>query len=326
VTGRRRYDRLDRLEEAISVRRPEVGAARRRSHSFLQGLTVLGIAVALSAFLVSLGLFTATRPATAVRIIARAVPAMTEEDALLVIHGADLQAEAKADLTKAVSLPGFPVTVSLPARTVATSSPQQLELLLANRAAVVIYHDGLRAFSLSGTPGAVVTGPLLSPTWTMHQGLTFLSARSHSRYGQIALILGLLLLALIVVFCLQAGAYARLLGVGMAGVGAALAAGLLTLFVWLITQLNYSSSGSPLGTAAWGIMADMTWTMVLVDLIALVCAIVLLAAGYVLARLDRAPSPASSPVTPPTTSYEPPLDRLRRNSLNRVPRRSSPPN
>ena len=328
MTSRRggRYERLERLEEVRSAYRPELRPKAQRSRSFLTGLSILAIALVLAGFLIALGLFTATRSATALRIIARAVPAMTEEDTLLVLHGADLQAQAKADLSKPVFLPGFPVNVSIPARAVAGSTPQQIEVLLSDRAAGAIYRDGLRAFTATGNEAVSVTGPVLSSTWTMHQALTLMNARTHARFGQIALVLGLLLVVLIALFCLRVGVYARIAGVGMAGVGASLVAGVITLFLWLMTQLNYNSARSPLGTGAWGMLADITWTMALVDAVALVCSLLLLIPGYVLARLDHVPEAAQIATPPSSNGHQVPLERLRSQSLNRVPRRSSPPN
>ena len=328
MTSRRggRYERLERLEEVRSAYRPELRPKAQQSSSFLTGLSILAIALGTSRVSDRAGAIHGHESATALRIIARAVPAMTEEDTLLVLHGADLQAQAKADLSKPVFLPGFPVNVSIPARAVAGSTPQQIEVLLSDRAAGAIYRDGLRAFTATGNEAVSVTGPVLSSTWTMHQALTLMNARTHARFGQIALVLGLLLVVLIALFCLRVGVYARIAGVGMAGVGASLVAGVITLFLWLMTQLNYNSARSPLGTGAgacwltshgpWHSSMLSRWFAAFFYSFPVTSR----PAWITFPRLPRSPLPRSS------NGHQVPLERLRSQSLNRVPRRSSPPN
>jgi len=291
------------MEHALSVhrpgsRRPPQGTARRSSA--VQRLTALAIALVFTGFVGSLGLFTATRADIAQRIIARALPTITELDGLLALHAAELQARAKADPGRPVVFPEFPINVGLPAALVAQAGPQRLAQLLTSRAATAVYERGAAAFAFPEERPTSQTGPLLSSAWAMHQSLGLLNARSHARFARTTLLLGLLVLGLVGAFCLQVGGYGRLVGLGVSGIAAALLAGLVTLAAWLFVQLNYGSANSPLGAAAWGMIADSIWTLVLVDLVVGASCAALALTGYLFARVDSQGS------SEPGTSFEEP--------------------
>jgi len=321
-------DRLARMEEALSLHRP--GTQRphqqRRRSPAVQRLTALAICLSLVALLPSLGLYVATRADSAQRIIARAIPATTELDGLLSLHGADLQAHAKADTHTPVVLPEFPINVSLPAVQVAQASPQRMSLLFATRAAAAIYERGFGAFALADARPANRTGPLLSSQWAMHQALGLLNTRSHARFKQTTLGLGLITAILLLLFSFQVRGYGRLVGFGVTGLVAAVAAALVTLFGWLIVEVNYNGASSALGSAAWGMIADVAWTMALIDLVAAGCCLALAAAGYLFARLD---SPDHSRVTGASDRYNEPVVEISgrgTRALDRLPKPPPPTN
>lgn len=315
-------DRLTRMENALSARgRRTVRRRRPQSRSGWQRLIAVAIVVVFAVFLTALGLFMVTGPDTARRIIAHAIPTITEEDALLALHGAELQAAAKQANGKPMSLQGFPIAVALPAAVVAGSTPQKVELALTTGAAAAVYDRGLAAFATFGRGGGNESGPLLSPIWTLHHILTLLNARTHARLRQLTLGLGLIELALVAVFCLRSDIYGRLMGLGSACVLASLCAGLASGLAWLFVQFNASANSSPLGVAAWGMLGEATWLMILLDLAGLLCSAALLGTGLLFAFLDREPArgvaqvrvhTAPRPVAARARPTGRPLDRLPR--------------
>jgi hypothetical protein len=276
------------MEDALALHRPRAEMRRsRRRGAARQRFTASAAGIVFVGFLIALGLFIVSGPKPAQRIIARAIPTMTEEDSLLGLHAPELTAEAKAAGGKAIALPWFPVTLSLPASVVTSGSVQQVELSLAAHAAATIYEHGMESFAAPGGRDTVTTGPFLSPTWTLHQVTGLLSARTHARLRTVTLLLGLALILLAALFFLQVDGYGRLIGLGTIGVVASLLAGFGTVAVWLLIQFNYNSTASPLGTAAWGMLGDASWTMVLIDLVTLFCSLTLLVIGLLFARLDH---------------------------------------
>jgi hypothetical protein len=298
--------------------------SERGGGRFLQRLSALLLGLALIALLPILGLFVATTAGSAQRIIARAVPAFTELDGLVSLHGADMQSRAQADSRSPVVMPEFPISVSLPASQVANASPQRLETLLAERSGAAIYQRGFAAFALSDTRPTNRTGPLLSPQWAMHEALGLLNVRTHGLITKAIDVVGLVTLALLLIFFVQVRSYGRLVGLGVISLLAAILAGLLTLLVWLFMQLNYGGATSALGSAAWGMVADVAWTMLLVDLVAAICAIAVVAVGYVFARID---SDALTDVRVPQQTQAPPatdIARPRSRALDRLPKPPPP--
>lgn len=285
---RDRPDRLTRMEDAVSAYRG--GVRPRAVHSddaVAQRLTAAAAGVLFLFFLVAFGLFTVTQAGTAQRIIARALPPITEVDQLLAIHLADLQAAAKASGGSPVRLQGYPVDARLTPAEITKDSAQTLQLLLDARAARAVYDRGAAAFAIAGGRGASETGPVFSGQWTAHEALSLLNARSHARFGKLALALAALTFVFVALFCLQVASYGRLVGIGVAGLFGALLAGVATFFVWLVVQFYYSGAASPLASAAWGMIADMAWTMVLIDVVALLCSLALVGSGLAFAALDH---------------------------------------
>jgi hypothetical protein len=295
---RDRIDRVTRLDGAVPAYRRRARSERAGSGSVAQRITAMAIGAFFLAFLVTFGLATVTSAATAERIITRSVPALTEVDRLLSIHLADMQATAKSSGQGVISLPGFPVAAGLTPAEVSHDSAATLQLLLDKRAATAIYERGAVAFKANGGQTSGATGPLFSGGWAMHEVLSVLNARDHARFQRYAFVFGALTLAMLAVLCLQVGGFGRLVGAGAAGLVGAVLAGLATFFVWLLVQFSYSGASSPVGSAAWGMIADAAWTMVLIDAVALAACFAILVAGVAFATVDREPIRASESALP----------------------------
>jgi len=127
-----------------------------------------------------------------------------------------------------------------------------------------------------------------------------------------------MLAVLMTLFFLQVGSYGRLVGIGLTGLIAATVAGFPTLVGWIVVQLNYGGASSPIGSAAWGMISDIAWTMSLVDLVAFVCSTLLVAIGLLFAQLEQRANRqamtraqmAAQPVVELRASGGRPLDRL----------------
>ena len=260
-----------------------------------QRLTAVALALVVLIFLGAYGLYTVTGRAAADRIYARAIPSMTELDRLVALHGAELQTQAQsAAPNTALTLAGLPIHVSVTADEVRTHTLDGVAQLLEQRAAAAIYDEGAGAFAAPGGVATNATGPLFSATWTVNKAFSLLNARQHKRLSTAALVTGVLALALALAFCLQVGSYGRIVGVGVAALVGALVAGVLTFCLWFVVQVYSSGASAPLAVAAWGMIADVSWIMLLIDGVAAITAAALLALGLIFAALARGPAPRTA--------------------------------
>ncbi len=323
VSERERHgDRFARMDEVLSRQR---GRGKPRRHSrpsaSRRRLAAFAFVTSFALFLTSLGLSTVSAPLPAERILGRAVPVLSEEDGLLALHLSDLRAQAAAAGTRLIPLPWFPIVVSLPAPLLANAPTQTIELAIDRLAAEALYKRGEAAF-VAGSGRAHVTGPLLSPTWTLRQALTLLNARAHTRLLLGSGLLALLAVLLALLYGIQLPGDGWPAPLGAAAMAGALLAGVVAVIAWLLVQLSAAGAPSPLGDAAWGMWSDVTWTMLMIDAAAVVCGAAVLFAGVVLARLARSaskPAPAGSrgsaeplPSGVPAPAGQRPLDRLPR--------------
>lgn len=275
-----------------------------------QRLTVVALAFIVLAFVTVYGLTTVTSRATAQRILMRAVPPVTELDRLLSLHAAELRQQAQATPEKPLTLMSFPIPITLGAAEVTSSSPEQLQTLIEQRAAVQLYDHGAAAFAVPGGRSASETGPLFSAPWTVHKAFGLLNARQHARFSKLATILGATGILLALGFCLQVGSYGRIVGIGAAVLVGALVAAIFTFFAWLIVQFYASGATSPLAAAGWGMIADTSWTMVLTDAVVALTGLALLAVGLIFAALGRRPATAPR-AAPEPARFAPRVGRRR---------------
>lgn len=280
-----------------------------------QRLTAVALSVVIIVFLVAYALSVVTSRSVAGRILARAIPGVTEVDQLVALNAASLQTQAQTSRSpqQQLTLTGFPIRVNLSAQEVRSLSPQGLEQVLEQRGADAIYNQGAAAFTAPGESSTNETGPLLSATWTIHEAFRLLNGRQHVRFTKVAEISGALALLLALLFCLQVGSYGRIVGVGVCLLGSAVVIGAISLLVWFVIQLYSSGTGAPLVAAGWGIFSDVTWVMVLIDGIAAATGAALLIIGLVCAALARGPAPRLSPEA---TRFAPHLERRRRRTLD----------
>ena len=184
-----------------------------------QAATAIGLAMALLALLFALNLFQLTAPGPAHRVLQRAVASLTELDSLLVVHGPGLQRQADAGPDGSVSMPDYPLGVSLSPQE-ARRSPAEVRDLLLERSAERVYQEGAAAFREEGESG---DAPLLSLRRAVRGGLGFLTADNHGALRLTTLALAVLCGAFSAVLILLTRGYSRLTALGAAVAAASLA-------------------------------------------------------------------------------------------------------
>ncbi len=195
--------------------------------------TALGLAMALLALLFALNLLQLTAPGPAHRVLRRAVASLTEIDSLLVAHGPGLQRQADAGPDGSVSMPDYPLGVSLSPQE-ARRPPAEVRDLLLDRSAEQVYQEGAAAFREEGQSGGA---PLLSLRRAVRAGLGFLTAGNHDALRLTTLVLAVLCGALSGALVLLTRGYGRLIALGAAVASASLAFLLLAAAVRLALGL-----------------------------------------------------------------------------------------
>jgi hypothetical protein len=161
------------------------------------------------------------------------VASLTEIDSLLAVHGPALRQQADASLGEPLSLPDYPLDVSLSAEEARGPGTEVRDVLL-DRSAEQVYHEGPSAFREEGQSG---TSPRLSVQRAVRTGLGFLTAGNHDalRWATLALavVCGVLSGALV----LLTRGYGRLITLGSAVAAASLLFLLLAAAVRLVLGL-----------------------------------------------------------------------------------------
>jgi hypothetical protein len=202
-----------------------------------QVAAALGLAMALLALLVALNLLQLTAPGPAHRALRRAVASLTEIDSLLVVHGAALRRQADASPDEPLSLPDYPLDVSLSPEEARRPETEVRDLLL-DRSAERVYQEGTAAFREEGQSG---NSPRLSVQRAVGTGLGFLTVGKHDALRWATLVLALVCGVLSGILVLVTQGYGRLITLG----GAVAAASLLFLLLAMAARLV-------LGLAGWG--------------------------------------------------------------------------
>jgi hypothetical protein len=200
-----------------------------------QVAAALGLAIALFALLVALNLLQLTAPGPAHRTLRRAVASLTETDSLLAAQGATLRQQAEASPGEPLSLPDYPVDVSLSPQEAQRPDGEVQDLLL-DRSAEQIYQDGTAAFREEGQSG---TSPRLSVQQAVDAGLGFLTAGNHDALRRVTLVLAVVCGALSGALVLLTKGYGRLITLG----GAIAATSLLFLLVTAAVRLALALAG-----------------------------------------------------------------------------------
>ncbi|MDA1002940.1 MAG: hypothetical protein O3B31_06270, partial [Chloroflexi bacterium] len=183
--------------------------------SWLRGIAarfvMLALTVVALTWLLALSAHQATGRVAAIPAIERGVAALTEIDALLVIHQEAIAAagESRASEPGArVAVPGFPIPdASLTAEEARDLAPADQRALVLALAAEAVYARGVDAFLVEG--GTPVGTTALSTEGLARRLLATLTASTHDRIGGWLSLLGMVAVALAVVLVLLGHGFAR---------------------------------------------------------------------------------------------------------------------
>ncbi len=261
-----------------TTRRPApVGSARA---------PLLGVLLVLAtAALVTLhGLTVATGRAAATRTLAAILPALTDLDQALQVHGESVRAVA-AD-TGPVAVPGLPLSVEVPVEA-AQAGGEQLRRAAVAAMTRVVYGSGSAAFR-----GDASAGPSTAPltrAWLLDHALDLLSASSHTRLTHWRTVTLALVVALAVALAAATGPARTAVAVGSAVAAGAIFAVLLTAGAWAGVALLLSGNSDVTEAVIDRIAHDVAMTVIGTGLIGALAGTVLAAAGALPRRHGRGP-------------------------------------
>jgi hypothetical protein len=195
----------------------------------------IGLAVALLALLVSLNLFQLSATGPAHRALRRAVASLTEIDSLLAVQGPALREQASASPDEPLSLPDYPLNVTLSPQEAQQPAPNVRDLLL-DRSAEKVYQEGTAAFRQEGGSG---DPSLLSAPGAVKAGLGLLTAGHHDALRWTTIALAILCGTLSGVLLLSTPGYGRLVTLG----GVVAAASMLFLLLTAAVRLVLAIAG-----------------------------------------------------------------------------------
>jgi hypothetical protein len=170
----------------------------------------LGLATALLALLAALSLLQLTAPGPAHRALRRAVASLTEIDSLLAARGPALREQANASPDEPLTLPDYPLNVTLSSQETQQPASEVRDLLL-DRSAERVYQEGTAAFRQGDQTGH---SSRLSVLGAVRTGLEFLTAGHHDALRWTTIALGILCGALSGVLLFNTPGYRRLVTLG----------------------------------------------------------------------------------------------------------------
>ncbi len=158
---------------------PSYASAERGGASLAPGL----FAIALFLLLASFSVYEITRPDRAVTILAAGVAALTDVDQALAENLPLLRERAAAAEGDEVEPPGFPLPAAIPREAALTADVPVLRALIARRAALAIYEQGLGSLDRTGEQSADV----VSLNSVLGGFASFLTGDTHARARWLAL-------------------------------------------------------------------------------------------------------------------------------------------
>jgi hypothetical protein len=117
---------------------------------FFRGLLVAALAVSVALFIAALSCRQVSQRDSAMPVLTASVEALTDPQRLIESHQVALRTTAEGGATEGIAVPGFPVAVTLTAEEVRTMQPPALADILSERAAAVVYEDGMEALDQTG--------------------------------------------------------------------------------------------------------------------------------------------------------------------------------
>ena len=236
----------------------------------------VGCSIFLLLFILALSASQATERGPATNVLKSGIASITEIDTLLAEHLPELRQSVTTGSTESVSIPGYPLSVSLSRDEAANAAPEQIRELLLSRSADLVYAKGLSAFD---TTGGQSLG-LLSSQGALKLGVGQLSEDSHDRAHLLAMIFGGIAAVLGLGVLVVNNGVGRLRGFALTLLGGGVPAVIFSILVKLATD---GLSGRDAYTAELGRIADAVVAVPLRNsLIVTILGAFLLAAAFVL--------------------------------------------
>ncbi len=202
---------------------------------FFRGLLVAALALSVALFVGALSARQLSQRDSAMPVLSASIEALTDPQRLIESHQVALRRAAEGAPGEVIAVPGYPVDVALTAEEVRTLDSPALADLLTERAAAVVFADGMDALDQSGRQG----GGTFSAQGVVRRVSDRLTDDAHDSATTATVALLLVMAALGVTVVLVYGEERRLraLGVGV------LIGGLAGLVVCLLAGLIARQAG-----------------------------------------------------------------------------------
>lgn len=129
------------------------GEAALTAAPFFRGLLVAAFAISVGLLVAALSARQVSQRDSALPVLAASIEALTDPHRLVESQHVALRALAEESPEDLIIVPGYPVDVGLSAEEVRTLDARELADLLTDRAAVVVYAEGMEALDQTGNQG-----------------------------------------------------------------------------------------------------------------------------------------------------------------------------
>lgn len=241
--------------------------------------------LATAALVLLHGLALATGSGAATRTLAATLPALTDLDQALQVHGEEVRAAALDD--GFVPVPGLPLPVAVPARS-AQAGGEALRREAVSSMTRAVYRSGSGAFR--GEEAVARSTPPLTRSWLLDHALNLLSRTTHARLAlwRAPAVAAVVILAALLTA--STGWHRVLVAVGSAVAAGAIFAIVVTVLVWGTVLVLLSGSGDVTEAVLGRVTRDVAMMVIGTGLIMAVAATLMAAAG----TLPRGGSRATS--------------------------------
>jgi hypothetical protein len=243
-------------------------------------VSIVFLALSLAGFIGAFTSWVLTAEDSASEVNRRIAAELTEIDLYLATHQEAI-AQAEPDEQGRIALPDFPTDVTVSAEEAALP-PAELREVILDDAADLMYAEGVEAYGADSgvfddfsTPGLV------------HFGIEMMQESSHNIFLVLSVLTGVITAAAAVAVFVTSRGSSRLVAFGSAVAAAGGIALLISLLMRLIFDRAASREGDELASGLGDIAIDVSFLFTRNSLAFLAVGLVILTAGFVIARLDR---------------------------------------
>ncbi|MER3420443.1 MAG: hypothetical protein C4290_07925 [Chloroflexota bacterium] len=270
---------VDPARDPVPVWTPRQPSPRENARAPLLGVLLV---LATAGFVLLHGLALATGRGAATRTLAATLPALTDLDQALLVHGDAVRAAASD--TELVPVPGLPFTVEISSEAARAGGEETRREVVAALTRAV-YRSGSAAFRGDASTGSVAAP--LSRAWLLSHALDLLSASSHARLAWWrTLTLGVTVL-LAAGLAASTGPQRMAVAMGSAVAVGALFGVVLAAGAWAGMALLLSGNGDATATVLNRMVHDVAMTVIGTGLVVALVGTVVAATGVLSRRHGR---------------------------------------